>query len=91
MKKELVAFWIGALAVTLGLSAALFRYAAVSPEVLARSRTPQPMESMPDVNLGNPYGTVSVTDLVGYYIDHPPAPKGAAQADDGGGHHFRGC
>lgn len=90
MKKEILIFWLAALALAFGLSALLFHYAALAPDALARSRTPQPMESMPDVNLGNAYGTVSVTDLVGYYIEHPPAPQGTAAADDGG-HRFGGC
>ncbi len=90
MKKEILIFWLVALAIGFGLSALLYRYAAVAPGVLAKSRTPQPMESMQDVNLGGAYGTVSVADLVGYYIEHPPAPKGAAAADDGR-HQFGGC
>ena len=90
MKKEILVFWVVVLAIAFGLSAVLYRYAAVAPDVLAKSRTPQPMESMQDVNLGSPYGTISVTDLVGYYIEHPPAPTGAAAADDGQ-HRFGGC
>lgn len=90
MKKEILIFWLVALAIGFGLSALLYRYAAVAPGVLTNSRIPQPMESMQDVNLGSAYGTVSVTDLVGYYIEHPPAPKGTAAADDGE-HRFGGC
>lgn len=90
MKKEILIFWLTALALAFGLSALLFHYAALTPGALVKARTPQPMESMPDINLGNAYGTVSVTDLVGYYIEHPPAPKGAAAADDSG-HRFGGC
>ncbi|BBP04024.1 hypothetical protein TPL01_15970 [Sulfuriferula plumbiphila] len=90
MKKEILIFWLVALAIGFGLAALLYRYAAVTSDVLAKSRIPQPMESMQDVNLGSAYGTVSVTDLVGYYIEHPPAPKGTAAADDGQ-HRFGGC
>jgi hypothetical protein len=90
MKKEILIFWVAALAIGLGLSALLYRYAAVAPGVLAQAQIPQPMENMQDVNLGSPYGTVSVTDLVGYYIEHPPAPKGTTAADDGQ-HRFGGC
>ncbi|MES2364881.1 MAG: hypothetical protein V4563_03230 [Pseudomonadota bacterium] len=90
MKKEIMIFWLMTLVVAFGLSTLLFRYAAVAPDVLAKSRIPQPMESLQDVNLGNNYGTVSVTDLVGYYIEHPPASKGSAATDDSQ-HKFGGC
>jgi len=90
MKKEIFIFWLVALVLGFGLSALLFHYGALAPSVLAKSRIPQPMESMQDVNLGSAYGTVSVTDLVGYYIEHPPAPKGTAATDDGE-HRFGGC
>lgn len=78
MKKEILIFWLVTLAIGFGLMALLYRYAAVTPDALAKSRTPQPIESMQDIDLGDAYGTVSVTDLVGYYIENPPAPKGAA-------------
>ncbi|MBZ0093142.1 MAG: hypothetical protein ACYC2R_00880 [Burkholderiales bacterium] len=90
MKKDILIFWIAALSIVFGLSAILYRHAAVPTAELAKSKTPQPMESMPDIDLGSPYGTVSVTDLVGYYIEHPPAPKGTA-AVDSGEHRFGGC
>ncbi|HUW36937.1 MAG TPA: hypothetical protein VMV91_06360 [Rhodocyclaceae bacterium] len=91
MKKELVIFWLAALAVFLGLSAALYPYAAVPAETLARSRLPQPMAGMADIDLPQPYGTVSVTDLVGYYLEHPPAANVGSAGGDGGGQHFGGC
>lgn len=90
MKKELLVFWVAALGIALGLSAALFPYTAVPARTLAAAHTPQPMENMSDLNLGKAYGTVSVADLVGYYIAHPPAPK-AATAQDEGHHGFGGC
>ncbi len=90
MSKALVIFWAGALAVTLALFALLFPYAAVPEQTLASSRVPQPMERMGAIDLGGAYGTVSVADLVGYYVEHPPAPRAAAGLEDGG-HHFGGC
>lgn len=90
MKKELVIFWVGAIAVVLVLFAALFPYAAVPEQTLAGSRVPQPMERMGAIDLGGPYGTVSVADLVGYYVEHPPAPRAAGASEDAG-HHFGGC
>lgn len=90
MKKDILVFWAAALGMTLGLSAILFPYAAVPAETLSRAKMPQPMESMADIDLGKDYGIVSVTDLVGYYIENPPAPKSAsAQAE--APHRFGGC
>lgn len=91
MKKDLVIFWVATLAVVAGLFAVLFPYAAVPAETLARTHTAQPMETMADINLPSPFGTVSVADLVGYYIEHPPAAKDVSAGADGGGHHFGGC
>jgi len=91
MKKELVIFWLATLGVVAGVVWMLFPYSAVPAETIARSHVPQPMASMPDVNLPKPYGTVSVSDLVGYYIEHPPVAAGATAGGDGGGHHFGGC
>jgi len=88
---KLVIFWLASLAVFLGLSAGLFPYAAVSAETLARSRVPQPMDSMADIALPQPYGTVSVIDLVGYYLEHPPVAQAGSAGGDGGGQHFGGC
>ncbi len=88
---KLVIFWLASLAVFLGLSAGLFPYAAVSAGTLARSEQPQPMERMADIALPQPFGTVSVTDLVGYYLEHPPAAQAGSTGGDGGGQHFAGC
>ncbi len=90
MTKGLAIFCIGALAVALGLFAALFPYAAVPAQTLASSRVAQPMERMGAIDLGGGYGTVSVVDLVGYYVEHPPVAR-AGGTGDSGGHHFRGC
>lgn len=89
MKREIVLFWVGAIGIALAASTVLYRYAAVPVSTLTASHSAQPMEQIPDLNLGA-YGKVAVTDLVGYYIDHPPAPKGASP-DASAEHHFGGC
>jgi len=92
MNGKIVIFWIGTLAATFGVFAALYPYAAVPQEVLTTAHAPQPMDRIPDINLGDPYGTVSVADLVGYYIEHPPVAKDAASsAGSDSGRHFGGC
>lgn len=90
MKKEILVFWAVSLGMALGLCAVLFPYATVPAATLSTARTPQPMETMADLNLGEAYGTVSVTDLVGYYITTPPA-SGTAAARDEAPHGFGGC
>jgi len=91
MKKQLVIFWSATLAAAVGLAAALFPYAAVPAETLARSKVPQPIDRMADIRLPGAYGKVSVADLVAYYLEHPPAATGAPADGDGGGRHFGGC
>lgn len=90
MKKEILMFWAAALGTTLGLCAILFPYAAVPATTLSRAQSPQPMEAMADLDLGKDYGTVSVTDLVDYYIANPPAPKSAVLQNEAP-HGFGGC
>lgn len=90
MKPQLVVFWIGTLSAALALSVFLFHYAAIPEKTLESARTPQPAERLGSLDLGAPYGTVSVMDVVGYYVEHPPAAK-APGAPDSGASHFGGC
>ena len=62
---------LAALACTVG-----FSLAALPPEKLQVARTPASPETLPDVDIPG-FGKVSVLDLMGYYIDNPPAPAGA--------------
>lgn len=90
MKKEVLAFWAVSLGIALGLCATLYPYAAVPAATLSRARTPLPVEAMADLDLGEAYGTVSVSDLVNYYLANPPASRSAA-AQDEAPHGFGGC
>jgi len=60
------------LGATLGVFGLLFQRAALSPEAAAQARTPQPMTAFEPIDLGSPYGEVSMIDLVGEYLEHPP-------------------
>ncbi|MDA8384264.1 MAG: hypothetical protein M0037_14640 [Betaproteobacteria bacterium] len=71
--KQIILYCVVCLGVTLAALTVMFRYAAVSPRAMARAHIPQPMESFPPLTLGGAYGTVSMVDLVGYYLQHPPA------------------
>ena len=70
----------------LGLAALAYPAAAVSPDQAAVLKTPVSAEEMGDMDLGD-FGTVSVLELVEYYVENPPAPVA------GGGHkkRFQGC
>lgn len=67
-----------------------FSLAAMPPEAVRNAQAPVPPESLPDVAIPN-FGTVSVPDLMGYYIDNPPAPPGAAGAAAPAVQRFGGC
>jgi hypothetical protein len=59
--------------------AAGFSLAALPRETIAASKKPAPPETLPELDLPG-FGKVTVIDLMGYYIDNPPAPAGAAGA-----------
>lgn len=67
-----------------------FVFAAMPPDALQAARAPVPPESLPDVVVPG-FGTVSVTDLMGYYIDNPPAPPSAGGDAAPAVQRFGGC
>lgn len=87
---RIVLFCAASLLVSLGVAVWVFPHAALSESSLKHAQTPQAMEALPDVDLGPDFGTVPVTDLMGYYIEHPPQPSGA-NAAAAVGQHFGGC
>ena len=78
MNRESFVFCTAALAVALAVSALGFRWAALPRDVVEATKRPAPAESMPDVDLGGGFGKVSVIDLVGYWLENPPAPANAS-------------
>ena len=86
-KAQMMLYCSVCLLVSLGAAALLFPYAAMPKEKLAFAHSPQPMEALPDIDLGDGFGQVSVTELVGYYIENPPQPTGgtAKHVDQFGG------
>jgi len=58
----------------------LYPQATISQKKLEYARTAQPMENLPDINLGADFGEMPVTVLVGYYIENPPQPSGGSTA-----------
>jgi hypothetical protein len=70
--------------------AAAFSLAAMPMAAVVAAKAPTPPEAIPDLDLPG-FGTVSVIDLMGYYIDNPPAPAGAAGVAAAPAKRFGGC
>jgi hypothetical protein len=63
--------------VVIGMSF-LMRAASVSPETIKRSETPQTVGRFAPIPMGGLYGTVTVRELVNYYLQNPPPAQGGA-------------
>lgn len=81
MNRESLIFCGAALAVTVAVSAAGFSLAARPRQAVEAETKPAPAQSLPDIDLGGGFGKVSVIELLGYYIENPPAPKGGSGGD----------
>lgn len=87
---QMLLFCSGSLAVSLALSAIIFPFSTVDRETMEMARTPQPMEVLPDVDVGPDFGRLPVTELMGYYIENPPeVPSAGAPPREQ--QHFGGC
>ncbi len=71
------------------VSAALFPYAAKTLAEVEAARTPAQMEDFDLVDLGEDYGQLTVFELVGYYLETPPAVETLAAPVKK--KHFGGC
>ena len=81
MNRESLIFCVAALVVALAVCAVGFRLAALPRDVVDAAKRPAAPETLPDVDLGGGFGRVSVIDLIGYYIENPPAKANAAGGD----------
>jgi hypothetical protein len=77
MNKESLIFLAASLAVTVAVSAVGFSLAARPRAAVEAEKQPAAAETLPDVDIGGGFGKVSVIELVGFYIENPPAPKGS--------------
>jgi len=69
----IVIFCVLSLVGSFGLSYALYPHAS-SPEI-GKSTEAKDMEDFEnDIDLGKDFGSMSVIDLMGYYLENPPAP-----------------
>ncbi len=71
MDRASLIFCTSALLGALLLAALAFPFAAKSRAVIDAARTPQAAERLGVVDLG-PYGKVTVSELLAYYIENPP-------------------
>lgn len=81
MNRESLIFCVAALVVALAVCAVGFRLAALPRDVVDAAKRPAAAETLPDIDLGGGFGRVSVIDLIGYYIENPPATPSAAGGD----------
>ena len=86
---QMACFCILALAGTVGVYAALFPHASLSPAEIEAAREPLPMEEFDLIDLGSDYGQLTVFELIGYYLDNPPQPETVATVSRK--KHFGGC
>ena len=91
MNRESLIFCGASLVLTLVVSAAGFHFAALPGETVAAMKQPAPAETLPDVDLGGGFGKVSVIELVGFYMENPPAPKGGSGDASPAVKRFGGC
>ena len=70
--------------------AAGFSLAALPRATVDTAKKPAPPETLPELDLPG-FGKVSVIDLMGYYIDNPPAPVGTGGAAPAAAKRFGGC
>jgi hypothetical protein len=85
-----VIFCSVSLVLTVAVCAAGFSLAALPRETIAASKKPAPPETLPELDLPG-FGKVTVIDLMGYYIDNPPAPVGAGSGAPPAAKRFGGC
>lgn len=76
---------LATLACTVGYS-----LAALPAETLRTAKAPVPPETLPDIDIPG-FGRVSVLDMMGYYMDNPPAPAGGSGTSAPAAQRFGGC
>lgn len=70
--------------------AAGFALAALPRDAVAAAKMPVPPETLPELELPG-FGKVTVLDLMGYYIDNPPASASSGDGAAPATKRFGGC
>ncbi len=76
MDRNSLIFCGGAIGLSLLIAAVAYPFAAISEEKITRAKSVVQADSLGELDLGE-YGKVTVSDLVSYYIENPPAPVAA--------------
>ncbi len=79
MNRVSIIFCTVSLLITAVVLGAGFNLAAMPSQAIAAAKVPVPPESLPDIDMPG-FGKVSVMDLMGYYIENPPAAATSAGA-----------
>lgn len=90
MNRVSVIFCTVSLAMAIAISIIGFNIAAMPRQAVAAAKKPVPPESLPDIDMPG-FGKVSVLDLVGYYIENPPATATAGGGTATSAKRFGGC
>ena len=77
---QMAGFCALALAATVLVYAALFPLATLTQAEVDAASNPLPMEEFDLIDLGSDYGELTVFELVGYWLENPPAAEVVAAA-----------
>ncbi len=88
---QITIFCLITLALSLVVAALIYPYAKLPDSVSSANSAPRPMEEFNHViDMGEEYGSMSVIELMGYYLDNPPAPVAVGVPVEPK-RHFGGC
>lgn len=90
LNRTSVIFCSVSLALTGVVCAAGFSLAALPRAAVEAAKQPTTPESLPEFTIPG-FGKVSVSDLMGYYIDNPPAPASSSGGAPVAAKRFGGC
>lgn len=90
LNRTSVIFCSVSLALTAAICTAGFSLAALPRATIDAAKQPATAESLPELELPG-FGKVSVIDLMGYYIDNPPAAASAGGSAPAATKRFGGC
>ena len=88
MDRASLIFCVGSILVCLGIAWVAYPYAALDAETVARADTPQPAETLPPIDVGEGFGELPALELMGYYVENPPAKPEASAVPE---IRFGGC
>lgn len=80
MDRSSIIFCVGTLAACVAIAWVAYPLAALDQATIEAWRTPQPAEVLDDVDVGQGFGELPVIELMGYYVENPPAPVAATDA-----------